>query len=434
MQGLVIAGTASTVGKTIATLSVIAALQDRGVDVQPAKVGPDFIDPSHHETVANRPSRCLDPWMQGEAGMIRNYHRGDGDICVVEGMMGLYDGGEASTVAVADILDLPVVLVVDGNAGSESVAATALGFQQYADVIDRDIDVVGVIAQRTHEGRHARSVREAIPDTLEYLGHIPPSEDLTIPDRHLGLHLGDETAIDADTLRERTAGLALDRLQALMEPGTSALPVENGETRNVRIAVAQDPAFRFIYPATRERLADRAEIVTFAPTAGDPLPVCDALYLPGGYPELHAESLAGSPALRDIGTEAADGLPILGECGGLMALTESLRTTEGESYDMAGVLPATVRMSEEVQAIDHVAYEATASTIIASAGEARRGHEFHYSRASLGTDARLVLEMERGMGIDGERDGLTEYATLGTYSHVHPASGAFDTLIETTVV
>ena len=155
MEGVVLAGTSSGVGKTVATLATLTALEDAGYQHQPAKAGPDFIDPSHHEALVDTPSRTLDPWLAGEDGMCRTYWRGTGDICVVEGVMGLYDGSKTSTAAVAEGLDLPVVLVVDAKAGMESVAATALGFAQYADRIGVDIDVAGILAQRAHGGRHA---------------------------------------------------------------------------------------------------------------------------------------------------------------------------------------------------------------------------------------------------------------------------------------
>ncbi|MFQ3319834.1 MAG: cobyrinic acid a,c-diamide synthase, partial [Natronomonas sp.] len=186
MNGVVLAGTSSGVGKTVASLAVLRALQRAGHDPQPAKAGPDFIDPSHHAVVCDRPSRSLDPWLCGEVGCRRNYWRGTGDICIVEGMMGLYDGTN-STAYVAETLDLPVVLVVDAKAGMESVAAQALGFREYAAEADRDIDVIGVLAQRAHGGRHESGIRDALPDVLEYVGRIPPLSGLEIPDRHLGL-------------------------------------------------------------------------------------------------------------------------------------------------------------------------------------------------------------------------------------------------------
>jgi len=435
MKGLVLGGTASGVGKTVATLATIRALEDAGHAVQAAKAGPDFIDPSHHERVAGRPSRTLDLWLQGADGLRRNYARGEGDVCVVEGAMGLYDGDKSSTAAVTEALDLPVALVVDASAGMESVAATALGFRAYADRIDRDVDVVGVIAQRAHGGRHAAGIREALPDGMSYLGRIPPNDDLAVPDRHLGLHMGDESPVPADALDAAAEGLRTDRLLDIArEPADGADSAESlrstADGDAPRVAVARDDAFRFAYPATIERLRERATVKSFAPTVGDPLPPCDGVYLPGGYPELHAADLAASPALAGIADAAAEGTPVLGECGGLMALAESLTTVEGETHQMAGVLPADVRMHDRYQALDHVELRATRDAPTAASGGSLRGHEFHYSAADAATDARFAFDVERGAGIDGDRDGLIEHRTLGTYAHVHPESGAFDAFLD----
>ena len=430
MRGVVLAGTASGVGKTVATLATIRALERAGHTVQPAKAGPDFIDPGHHAAVAGRPSRTLDPWLQGEAGLLRNYHRGEGDVCVVEGAMGLYDG-DTSTAAVAEALSLPVVLVVDASAGMESVAASALGFREYAAHADRDIDVVGVLASRAHGGRHERGIREALPDGLEYFGRVPPLDGLSIPERHLGLHLGTESPVDPEALEEAAECVRVDRLlDVAREPPRAATATEPTPTDRT-VAVARDDAFAFCYPATLERLRERATVEVFSPVAGDALPDCDGVYLPGGYPERHAEALASGPALADVAAVAADGTPVLGECGGLMALAESLTTTGGETHAMAGVLPADVRMHERYRALDHVELRARESTLTAaSEGDSLRGHEFHYSSADPGTDARFAFDVRRGTGVDGEHDGLTEYRTLGTYCHVHPESGAFDRFLD----
>ncbi|OYR52752.1 cobyrinic acid a,c-diamide synthase [Halorubrum sp. Ea1] len=433
MKGVVLGGVASGVGKTVATLAAIRALDGAGHAVQPAKAGPDFIDPSHHERVAGRPSRTLDLWLQGEGGLRRNYARGEGDVCVVEGVMGLYDGDGSSTAAVAEALDLPVALVVDASAGMESVAATALGFRAYAERAGRDVDVAGVIAQRAHGGRHENGIREALPDELTYLGRIPPNDDLDVPERHLGLHMGDESPVPDDALDAAAEGLRVERLlDVAREPAGVAEPSERAAPPGdrPRVAVARDEAFRFAYPATVERLRERATVEPFAPVAGDPLPPCDGVYLPGGYPELHAAALAEGPALADIAAAAAEGVPVLGECGGLMALAESLTTVEGETHAMAGVLPADVAMRDRYQALDHVELRARRDAPTASAGDALRGHEFHYSDADVAGDARFAFDVERGTGIDGEHDGLTEHRTLGTYCHVHPESGAFDAFLD----
>ncbi|WP_276258810.1 cobyrinic acid a,c-diamide synthase [Haloglomus litoreum] len=430
MRGLVLGGTASGVGKTVATLAVCRALADAGVDVRAGKAGPDFIDPSHHRAVTGHPSRTLDPWLEGTAGIRRNFDRDGGDLRVVEGVMGLYDGSVSSTADVAAALDLPVVLVVDAAAGMESVAATALGFREYATHAGQDIDVVGVLAQQAHGGRHADGIREALPDGLAWFGRIPPDPALEIPERHLGLHLGDEAPLPDEALATAAEGVRADRLlDAAREAGRPEDPGRERERTGARVAVARDAAFRFCYPATRERLRERATVTTFSPVAGDPVPDCDGVYLPGGYPELHAAALADGGTLDALGARAADGLPVLGECGGLMALAESLTTDDG-THAMAGVLPAEIGMRDRYRALDHVELAARDRTLTADAGGTLRGHEFHYSEATPARDARFAFDVRRGDGIDGDHDGLTEYRTLGTYAHVHAASGAFDRFVE----
>ncbi|AJF27212.1 cobyrinic acid a,c-diamide synthase [Haloarcula sp. CBA1115] len=432
MEGFVLAGTSSGVGKTVATLATLTALEDAGYQPQPAKAGPDFIDPSHHEALVDTPSRTLDPWLAGEDGMRRTYWRGTGDICIVEGVMGLYDGTKTSTAAVAEGLDLPVVLVVDAKAGMESVAATALGFAQYADRIGVDIDVAGILAQRAHGGRHADGIRDALPEDLTYFGRIPPMSDLEIPDRHLGLHMGSEAGLDRDALSTAAETIDIEQLVDVAREPPEVAPQgkdSDGVAADHRIAVAQDSAFCFIYPSVLERLRSEASVEPFSPVAGDSVPDADAIYLPGGYPELHGESLETGGTLDEIARRAADGVPVYGECGGLMALSESLTTTDGDTYEMAGVLPADIEMQDRYQALDHVELEARTDTAVAASGAHRRGHEFHYSAATLGSDASFAFDMVRGDGIDGEHDGLTEYSTIGTYCHCHGESGAFDRLL-----
>ncbi|MFT4904339.1 MAG: cobyrinic acid a,c-diamide synthase [Natronomonas sp.] len=428
MNGVVLAGTSSGVGKTVASLAVLRALQRAGHDPQPAKAGPDFIDPSHHAVVCDRPSRSLDPWLCGEVGCRRNYWRGTGDICIVEGMMGLYDGTN-STAYVAETLDLPVVLVVDAKAGMESVAAQALGFREYAAEADRDIDVIGVLAQRAHGGRHESGIRDALPDVLEYVGRIPPLSGLEIPDRHLGLHMGEEAPIDTETLDEASEHIDTERLLDIAREPPRPDIGSVGPRTDATVAVADDAAFCFRYPATLERLRERADVVTFSPVAGDPLPDCDGVYLPGGYPELHGAELEAGGTLEELGAHAAEGLPVLGECGGLMALSETLTDTDGDTHAMAGVLPADIEMCDRYQALDHVELEARSGTLTADAGERIRGHEFHYSTADVAPDATFGFDVKRGDGIADGMDGLTEYRTLGTYAHVHAESGAFDAFV-----
>ena len=433
LPGVVLAGTASDVGKTVATLAVCRALERVGRTPVAAKAGPDFVDASHHAAVLGRPARTLDPWVAGDDGIRRAYARGadDGDVCVVEGMLGVYEGS-VNTAAVAEALDLPVVLVVDARTGMERVVATALGFREYAERRGYDIDIVGLLAARAHGGRHEAGIRDAV-DGIRYVGRTPPLDHLSIPDRHVDPALGDDLPIAADALAAAARQIRPDVvLDLVRRPDLDTRPsLRADDETGVRVGLAADQAFRFVYPSTRERLGRRATVEPFSPLAGDPVPDCDVVYLPGGHPERHAAALASSDTLDELASVAADGRPIFGAGGGLMALGEAVTTVDGGTWGMAGVLPVSTHASERVVASDHVGVRARQDCLLAPAGGTRRGHEFHRSSATPAPDARYAFEMVRGAGVDGVNDGLREYRTLGTYAHFHPGSGTFDYLLET---
>jgi cobyrinic acid a,c-diamide synthase len=263
-----------------------------------------------------------------------------------------------------------------------------------------------------------------------------------IPERHLGLHLGSETPLSEEALDAAADCLVVDRvLDAAREPpwlsdetttpdGAAAAtdPTDATDSADVTVVVARDDAFCFVYPATLERLGERATVVTFSPVADDALPPCDGVYLPGGYPERFAADLDSGGTLDEIAAAAAAGVPVWGECGGLMALSETL-TVDGTEYRMAGVLPTRVRMTDGLAALDHVELVAERATLTARRDETRRGHEFHHSTADVDSDARFAFDVARGRGIDG-RDGVVAYETLGTYAHLHAERGAVDRFLD----
>lgn len=432
MKGLIVAGTSSGSGKTVATLVVLTALQQAGEDPQPAKIGPDFIDPSHHTFVAGKASRTLDLWLQGEEEMLRNYARGKGTICVAEGVMGLYDGELSSTAMVAERLGLPVVLVVDSSAGIQSVSATALGFREYARYSGLDIGLVGIIAQKASGGRHEQGIMDSLPDGIEYLGRIPFLAGLEIPDRHLGLFMGEESPIDKGTLNDAARHIKASRLLELACEPEVEIPIDGGygKATGKRIAVAHDEAFQFLYPGTLEVLQKRAHVETFSPLAGEIPEGADGIYLPGGYPELYLEGLTDSPTLEYLRKKASEGLPMFGECGGMMVLCRAITNTKGEVYDMAGILPARVEMVDNLQSLDYIQARAVVDTPIGGKGQLLRGHEFHYSKVIPESHAQYGLKMDKGSGITGSYDGLTRNNVIGTYAHFHGASGLFDYFIE----
>ena len=428
---IVVAGTHSGCGKTTFASGLMAALAARGLAVQPFKVGPDFIDPTHHSAICGRTSRNLDPFMMGEAGVRETFVRtsAGADIAVVEGAMGLFDGLEgtdtASTAHVAKILDAPVLLVVDAGGASRSVHAMVQGYAGF----DPAVRVAGAIFNRIGSPRHLAMIEET--KSLPIYGGIPRRTDLVVESRHLGLAMAAETGMMArfGAVVEETCDLPglIDLARSappLPAPAEAPARPESG----VRIGVANDAAFCFYYADNIDRLVRAgAEPIFFSPMT-DRLPDVDALYLGGGYPELHAEALSSSRCREDLRRAADDGMPVYAECGGLIYLTERLATDEGD-YPMAGVLPAAAEMTGRIQALGYVEARVAGTAPVLAPGSVFRGHEYHYSRLDCARDARFALELLRGRGIDGDRDGLTAQNAVGQYTHAYFPEGFAETLV-----
>lgn len=416
---VIVAGTGSDTGKTAVAMGLMAALQRR-LDVQPFKVGPDYIDPSHHTSICGRPSRNLDTYMMGEDGVLQSFSRAQrgADINIIEGVMGLYDGldstGEASTAHVAEVLQAPVLLVADVKGMSQSAAALVKGYREYG-----NLNLAGVILNRVGSDRHRDSVEEVLNGIgVPVVGALPRLEDLAIPSRHLGLHMAHESRLD----KEKLAGVIdeyvdLDMVVDIARSSPPIPPPREPMIRpaDVRVGVALDAAFCFYYADCLDELRRcGAQLEFFSPLAGETLDV-DGVYLGGGYPELFAADLEASPTTRWLRRMAENELPIFGECGGLMYLGESLETDH--THHMCGVLPAHTRMKQRLVALGYV--EGIASGMFEGWF---RGHEFHYSDTDVEGDGRFSFELRRGRGIRDGLDGLTEYNTLGSYSHLHFAS------------
>ena len=329
---IIIAGTHSGCGKTTIATGIMAALTARGKKVQPFKVGPDFIDPSHHTRICGRPSRNLDPFMMGEEGCIDTFIRathGD-DIAVIEGVMGIYDGVDgtdcASTAHVARILNAPVILVVDVKGMSRSVHALIRGFKDF----DSSISFAGVILNHVGSIRHRHMIEGSLP--LPSFGWIPRREDIAIESRHLGLKMAHETGSMEKTGRLIEEFCDLDAIVASAQKSPVSTPqkkiVQPEKRKPIRatIGVALDDAFCFYYQDNLDRLrASGAELVFISPLTGR-LPEVDALYLGGGYPELHLPALESSPFTREVKSAVDAGMPVYGECGGLLYLTREIRS------------------------------------------------------------------------------------------------------------
>jgi cobyrinic acid a,c-diamide synthase len=438
---VVVAAPSSGAGKTTVAVGLMAALRQAGHTVAGFKVGPDYIDPGFHAVATGRPGRNLDPMLSGEERVAPLFAHGavGADLAVVEGVMGLYDGalgteGYASTAHVAKLLQAPVVLVVDASAAGRSVGAVVQGFVAF----DTEVRIVGVILNKVGSDRHEAEVRAGVaPTGVPVLGVLRRDTRLTVPSRHLGLvPAGEqrEQAVDAveaaaDLVR---AGVDLEAFVAAAraaapvaveawDPSVEVTPAEvmqvevtpaevipAGGGRPV-IAVAGGPVFSFHYTETTELLvAAGAEVVAFDPLS-DPLPEATAaLYLGGGFPELHAEALSANAGLRrQVGTEVAAGLPVIAECAGLLYLCREL-----DGHPMTGVLPATGRMTSRLTLGYRTAIAAT-TTAFFDEGRRVRGHEFH--RTAIDLDAKV----DPAWYLPGGVEGIAFPRVHASYLHLH---------------
>jgi cobyrinic acid a,c-diamide synthase len=418
---IVIAGTHSGCGKTTVASGMMAALTARGLKVQPFKVGPDFIDPSHHTKICGRISRNLDPFMMGEEGCTDTFVRATtgADIAVIEGVMGIYDGVDgsdlASTAHVARILKAPVVLVVDAKGMSRSVHALIDGYRRY----DPTLVFSGVVFNRIGSTRHRSMIERSL--AVPVFGYIPRKDDLTVESRHLGLKMAHEAGSMGEFGRIIEESCDLD---ALITTAREAPPIKktvsasrDDNLAGCAIGVALDEAFCFYYQDNLDRFSRAgAKLVFFSPLR-DHLPDVDAFYLGGGYPELHLAELENSPCTRDLKRAADQGIPLYAECGGLMYLTREIHADK--AYRMCGILPATAEMTRRIQALGYTKGTGTGEVCYMPSSMEVTGHEFHYSRLDPDADARYAIYLSRGKGIIAGKDGLVSQNTLGCYTHAY---------------
>ena len=432
---LVVAGTASGVGKTTLTLGLIGAFATRGRSVAPFKVGPDYIDPTFHALAAGRPCRNLDTWIVPHTNLLALFERAtrQTDLAVVEGVMGLYDGrtdaGESgSTSELAKLIQAPVLLVLDVGKQARSAAATALGFLRF----DGATRLAGFILNRVGSARHAEAVRREIEAAtgLPVLGTLARDAAIDLPERHLGLVPTQELGRARDVIG-RLAELAAEHLDLtgiaaladgappLPAPQDSVFPAQPLRSDAPGLAVARDDAFSFYYEDSLDLLtAFGARLLPFSPLRDELLPIgTRGLYLGGGFPELFAAPLAANrPLLEAVRGAAADGLPIYAECGGLMYLAESLTDFDGREHRLASVLPCSVAMARRRSALGYVRLRTRQGTLLAPAGAELRGHEFHWSQLSTGAEhlnAYDVIEPGR------RPEGFVQGNTLASYVHLH---------------
>lgn len=370
---LMIAAPASGQGKTTVTAAMARSFARRGLDVRVFKCGPDFLDPTILARASGHAVHQVDLWMIGEHASRRLLWRAaaEADVILVEGVMGLYDG-QPSAADLACCFDLPVMTVIDAGAMAQTFAAIVHGLATFRP----SLKFAGVLANRVGSVRHASILRECLPSSIKWFGALPRTEDATLPSRHLGLVQATELA-DLDARLDAAAD-ALEASMAVTLPDPVSFPAPTPEPTlpslsGVRIGIARDEAFAFIYQANLDLLeAMGAEVVFFSPIHDSRLPDVDCVYLPGGYPELHLAALAGNTAVRDaICDHHAAGRPIVAECGGMLYLVEHLTDKSGETAPMLGLLPGTAHMQKRLAALALQSVELPEGVL--------RGHTFHHS-------------------------------------------------------
>ncbi|WP_340314598.1 cobyrinate a,c-diamide synthase [Rhizorhabdus argentea] len=430
VPGLMISAPASGIGKTTVTLGLLRALTERGMAVQPFKSGPDYIDPAFHRAACGRASFNLDSWAM-DGGLIDAIasEAAGADLVLAEGSMGLYDGvvsqgatGNGASADIARRMGWPVVLVLDVSGQTQSAAATALGFK----LLDAQVPLAGVILNRVASPRHERLVRRGFEDLeIPVLGALPRRSDLALPERHLGLvQAMEHPTLDATIAAYGAFLRAHADLDAIVHaagaqerapmPDWGRLPPPAQ-----RIAMAGDAAFSFVYPHMLEawRRAG-AEIMLFSPLADEaPAQDADLVWLPGGYPELHAGAIAGATTFLAGLRRHAETRPVHGECGGYMVLGEALIDEAGRQHRMAGLLGLVTSHAERRLHLGYRSAELMAPVAGLAAGTRLRGHEFHYSTIVEQTDAPLALVTDADGAVVTET-GSHRGRVTGGYFHM----------------
>ena len=408
MRAVIISGTSSHCGKTTIACGLLSALRQRGLKVCAYKTGPDYIDPQYLRMAGKCEAYNLDTWLMTPERTRELFAltSAGADVAVIEGAMGLYDGGTDSTAGIAKLLGVPVILVVDAASVGESAAAVALGFREY----DRDVDVAGVILNRVGSDYHAEIIADALKEKgIKLFGVIRRNDGLAVPERHLGLVPAVENAgYDVERLGQVVGEYV--RLDDVMRsagyvPDDAPMHALTPCVKGVTVGVAHDEAFSFYYPESLRTLQDLgAQLVYFSPLRDAVLPEADGYIFGGGFPEMFAASLSANTSMLRSVRQCVR--PVLAECGGFMYLCRTLRDIHGEVHGMAGVIPYDAVMTSR-PVVGYMEARALRDNLLCSEGGILRGHEFHYSR------------------IDGEQNLFsltrrrTEISYYGGYVHVN---------------
>ena len=430
---IILAGTGSAVGKTTISTGIMKALSEK-YNVQPFKVGPDYIDPSYHTLATGNTSRNLDSFFM-KKGQIRDSYlkaMDKKDIAVIEGVRGLYEGIDSindigSTASVAKALKAPVILIINSRSLVKSAAALVLGFK----ALDPEINIAGVILNKVKNKAHFEKTKRSIEEITktEVIGGIIRDESISIEQRHLGLVPARERenslkfiALWSEVIKN---SIDLDRLVEIAKTApkitSEIIPIWNkGNKQPVKIAVAYDEVFNFYYKENLESLeANNAKIQYFSPLNDEDLPDADGLYIGGGYPELFSKELSQNKSmLTQIKEFHLENRPIFAECGGLMYLMNSIHDDK-----QVGIYPYKSVLTDRVQALKYTIAEVTQDNIISKKGETFNGHEFHYSKVIVNELKNpLAFKITRGKGSYNLQDGFIEKNTLASYVHTHVAA------------
>jgi cobyrinic acid a,c-diamide synthase len=447
MHRFLISAAHKSSGKTTLSIGLAAALRARGLAVRPFKKGPDYIDPLWLGRAAGRGCRNLDFFLSPHDEIRAQFAHGhDADVCLVEGNKGLYDGlaldGSNSNAALARLLDLPVILVLDTRGQTRGIAPLILGYQAF----EPDIRIAGVILNRLGGSRHEAKLRAVVEHYTDVpvIGAVHEDAQLAVVERHLGLMPANEAAHAEQTIAaiaERVARqVDLDRLLAIsattvpLAPPPPPSAQRPQEQKNLRVAIARDAAFGFYYTDDLDRLAAAgAELVPFDTLRDARLPPCDALFIGGGFPESFIDELsANSPLRGEIRSAIENGLPTYAECGGLMYLAQSI-SWQGKARPMVGIIPGDILMHEKPVGRGYVVIEPTEQhpwcrppcrPASADFSQSLHAHEFHYSEIrGLPAATRYAYAVKRGHGVDGRHDGILCHNLLASYTHLRSTAG-----------
>ena len=426
---IVLAGVSSGVGKTSITCAIIHAIKKRGFSVQPFKVGPDYIDPSYLSTISGNTARNLDVWLMGKKKLVKSFvNNSKSDISIIEGVMGYYDGfaGDSnfsSTHHVATLLKSPVILILDASKTARSIAATALGYKKF----HRNSRIVGLILNKVGSKKHENLCKSALKGLkIPILGIIPKNSEIFLESRHLGLIPTKEEVIHQKKIKKTAKTISdhldIDKIIEILKNTRSISEIKKSSTKKPKtvIAIALDNSFNFYYQDNLDALRrEGAKLVFFSPISDKKIPVCNGLYIGGGFPEVLGNSLEKNQKMMKLVKKfAEDEIPLYAECGGLMYLTKSIDYVN-KKYKMVGLFDAETKMTKKMK-LNYTKGNITSNCLISPKSNKLHGHEFHYSEInSIPQDSKFAYNLEIGDGIKNKKDGLTQFNTLASYGHLY---------------